>query len=97
MMDNPRTLPIVQTSTSQICGKIHMNIIPCLEDGDEDIGEDPLEDDDPNNLVGKELYFKVLIDKLTHLPENFCSNIYCEYEFHLDKKKYTTEVIKGKN
>ena len=98
MMDNPRTLPIVQTSTSEICGKIWMNIVPCHEDGNEEIDDEEMEDyDDPNNLVGNELNFKVKIDQLTDLPENFCSNIYCEYEFHLDKKKYVTEVVKGKN
>jgi hypothetical protein len=92
-------LPIVSASTSEICGKIYMNITPCLEDGEEDLGDDPLEDDDPNNLEGKELHFKVKIDKLTDLPENFCSNTYCEYQFShlLDKKTYKTELAQGKN
>ena len=97
MMDNPRTLPIVSAGTSEICGKVYMNIVPCMEDGNEEIDDEGEDYDDPNNLVGNELNFKVKIDQITDLPENFCTNIHCEYEFHLDKKKYVTETITGKN
>jgi len=41
--------------------------------------------------------FKVEITHISNLPEDFCRNIYCEYEFYMDKTKYTTQVCTGKN
>jgi len=59
-------------------GEIHMNIIPCDENGNEDLDEEMIPDE-ANDLLNKRLDFKVKIDKLTNLPEDFCRNIYCEY------------------
>lgn len=37
------------------------------------------------------------ISQISNLPEDFCRDIYCEYEFYMDKQKYTTTVCQGKN
>ncbi len=49
LMDNPREIPIVATN-NQICGQIHLNVVPCEEDGNEDLNEDMLTDD-PTDLL----------------------------------------------
>lgn len=95
LMDNPRQIPIVATN-NKIYGQIELNIVPCDEEGNEDIDEDLLSDE-PMDLVNNTLDFKVKISKITNLPEDFCRNIFCEYEFYMDKTKYTTPVIPGKN
>lgn len=53
--------------------------------------------DDPQDLLNQPLDFKVKISSISNLPEDFCKNVYCEYEFYMDKTKYTTPVCHGKN
>ena len=95
LMDNPHKIPIVGTN-SKIYGQIEVNTVPCDEDGNEELNEDLLTED-PQDLLNQTLDFKVQISEITNLPEDFCRNIYCEYEFYMDKQKYTTEVCVGKN
>lgn len=57
-----------------------MNVVPCDETGNEDLDEEQLPDEpEPQDLLNERLDFKVKIEKLTNLPEDFCRNIYCEY------------------
>ena len=56
-MDNPRTIPIAATN-NDICGELVMNVVPCDEDGGEDLDEDQLTDD-PKDLLNQTLDFKV--------------------------------------
>ena len=49
LIDNPRKLPIVATNSS-IVGEIFINIVPCEEDGNEDMNEDLLPED-PKDLL----------------------------------------------
>ena len=37
------------------------------------------------------------ISEISNLPEDFCRDIYCEYEFYMEKRKYKTNVCVGKN
>lgn len=61
-----------------------MNVVPCDEDGNEELDEDLLPDE-PEELLENEIYFKVKIDHLSDLPDDFCSNVYCEYQFYFDE------------
>jgi len=65
LMNNPRDVPIVSCS-NDICGKITVDIEPCNEHGN------PLDEseltDEPNDLIGQELHFKMKIEKITNLP-----------------------------
>jgi hypothetical protein len=96
MMDNPRNVPIVSMLTNEIVGEVHINAVPCDENGNEEFEEEDLTDD-PMDMLNKELHFKIKIDKITNLPEDFCRDIFCEYKFFLDETKYTTSVCKGSN
>ena len=49
LMDNPRKVPIVATN-SKIYGTLDINVVPCDENGDEELDEDILTDD-PNDLI----------------------------------------------
>ena len=91
MIDNSRKQPIVATNSS-IIGEIFINIVPCEDDGNEDMNED-LSPDEPTDLINKSISFKVKIFKIVNLPEDFCRNIFCEYKFYLDEQKYTTNVF----
>ena len=71
-------------------------MVPCDENGMEDLDEELLPDD-PMDLLNQELNFKVKISHISNLPADFCSNIYCEYKFYMDDTKYTTPVCQGKN
>ena len=59
-----------------------MNVLPCEENGNEELDEDNISDN-PEDLIGNQIDFKVIIENITNLPEDFCRNIYCEYEFYV--------------
>ena len=82
IIDNPATVSIIGT-TSEVQGKLEINIIPVDTDG---IGEYPEEliSDEPMDLIGNRLDFIVEISKATDLPPDFCRDVYCEYRFYLD-------------
>jgi hypothetical protein len=82
LLDNPRDIPIVSTS-NKIVGKVFVNIVPCEEDGNEDLDEDSLPDD-PKDLLNTEIFLKVKISHIENLPEDFCRNIFCEYKLYMD-------------
>jgi hypothetical protein len=57
MLDNPVKIPIVGNNP-EIYGVVHINLVPCDDSGNEDLDEDALPND-PNELLGQELNFKV--------------------------------------
>ena len=73
-----------------------INVVPCEEDGNEDLNEDDLPEQ-PSDLLNQSISFKVKISHLEELPENFCRNMFCEYKFYMDDIKYTTNVSEGRN
>lgn len=95
LLDNPRAVPIIAPNNS-VHGEIHLNVVPCDPDGNEELNED-LMTDDPKDLIGNQLDFKVKIEKLTKLPEDFCRNIYCEYQFYTDDAVNKTPSCPEKN
>ena len=81
LMDNPRKIPIIATN-SKVYGQLSINVVPCAEDGNESLDEDEISDE-PEALIGNSLDFKVKIENVTNLPEDFCRNIFCEYEYYV--------------
>jgi hypothetical protein len=47
--------------------------------------------------VGQRIDFVVNITRAYELPDDFCKDVYCEYQFYLDNEKYRTQKIMGKN
>ena len=94
LMDNPKDMPII--GTDKIVGRMHLNLVPCTQDGNEDLDEDQLPEE-PYDLIGESLDFKVKISSIYDLPEDFYGDMYCEYKFYMDEKVYQTPVMKGKD
>lgn len=88
LLDNARAVPIIAPN-NDVHGEIHMNVVPCDEEGNEELDEEMMSDD-PNDLLNERLDFKVKIEKLTNLPKNFCRNIFCEYRFFMEDTLYKT-------
>ena len=95
LLDSPRVVPIVAPN-SDVHGQIYINVVPCDEFGNEELDEEALPED-PMDLLNQRLDFKVQIDKLTNLPKDFCSKIYCEYSFFMDDEVYSTPVAEERN
>uniref|UniRef100_A0A7S3FVJ3 Kinesin-like KIF1-type domain-containing protein n=1 Tax=Strombidium rassoulzadegani TaxID=1082188 RepID=A0A7S3FVJ3_9SPIT len=90
-----RQLPIV-TTTNEINGQLHINVVPCEENGNEELDEDMLPED-PMEMLDRPLDFKVKISHISGLPEDFCTNIFCEYKFYIYEDVYRTPVCEGRN
>ncbi len=95
MIDNPVTISII-SPTSQVIGRLDINIVPVDQDGESDIPDD-LIPDSPQELIGQRMDFIVQIQKATELPPDFCKDVFCEYTFFIGEEKYTTIQVKGKN
>jgi hypothetical protein len=50
LIDNPCEIPIISPN-SDIVGQININMVPCYDDGDEDMDEDNCPDE-PTELLG---------------------------------------------
>lgn len=81
LMDNPRTIPII-AANNDIYGQLTMNVIPCEEDGNESLDEEEIPEI-PQDMIDESLNFKVTIDNITNLPDDFCRNIFFEYEYYV--------------
>lgn len=44
LLDNPRVVPVIAPN-NDIYGEIHMNVVPCDPDGNEELDEDQMTDD----------------------------------------------------
>ncbi|KAI0212276.1 Kinesin-like protein KIF28P [Lamellibrachia satsuma] len=74
-------------------GHLQVVIIPCKKDGTE-LTDDYV--DDPEELVGKDLHFKVKILNAQGLPGKFVSTC-CKYKMYLDGQPTTTKEVAGMN
>jgi len=61
---------------------LEVGFIPCNETGDLDYDDENINEDlvieDPNDLLHKQLNFKIVIKK-AELPEDFCTDTSVEY------------------
>jgi hypothetical protein len=87
LMRNQFTCSII--STKGYCvGNLTVDIIPLDEDGNE-FEEMP---DDPNELIGQPLNFKVYIKECKELPEKFCKGVQVEYVSFVDNSVFKTRL-----
>jgi len=92
LMNNPTTSSIV-SSNGHCLGSLVTDIIPVDDDGNifEEIPEEPYE------LIGQPLNFKINIKEAKDLPENFSRDIQVEYTSFYDNIVHKTKVIAEKN
>jgi hypothetical protein len=94
-------LKIFTTNTSipnGECGNLSVGYTPTDATGNGDPPEDLLDVEDIKQMLGREIYFNVNIDKAINLPMELCTNVYVEYIFkHEPEAVYRTPVFDGKN
>lgn len=81
MLNNDLDAKILSSEGDKgVRGKLMVKYWPCAADG---VGE-PVDDvmcDEPHELVGKEVYFRVEIDTAHDLPADLCKNVFVRYAF----------------
>lgn len=92
LMNNPTTSSIISCN-GQCLGSLVTDIIPVDDDGNifEEIPDEPYE------LIGQPLNFKINIKEAKDLPENFCRDVQVEYTSFYDNIVHRTKVVKDKN
>jgi len=71
-------------------GTLNIDVEPHDENGNE-YEEVP---EDPNELIGQSIQYRVIINEINDLPENFCKNVYIEYESFYNKQYNTTKIVR---
>ncbi len=95
LLDNPATISLIG-ATSDINGKLEVNIIPVDENEDPDLPDDMIPDT-PMDLVSTRIDFIVHIIRAYDLPKDFCRDVFCEYQFYIEKDIIRTPIMPGKN
>jgi len=79
MLNNDLDAKILSSEGQQgVRGNLNIKYWPCASDG---VGEaeDDVMVDEPKELVGKEIYFRVEIDSASNLPVELCKNVFVTY------------------
>ena len=92
LMSNPTTSSIISPHGLSM-GFLTIDIVPHDEDNNEfdEIPEDPIE------LIGQPLNFRVEIKECKDLPDNFCKGLQIEYTSFHDNMVYKTKIFEEKN
>ena len=88
LMSNKSELSIINPHNGKLMGLIEIDIIPHDENNNE-FDEVP---EDPHELIGQSLFFKVVIYNIKNLPHNFCKNLRIEYQSFDDKSINYTKI-----
>jgi kinesin family protein 1 len=75
------------------CGYLKIELVPCNQKGAE---SDKLSVNDPMDLVGKPISFKIKIRSATNLPERFAKT-WCRFRFYENADWTVTDVKDGQN
>lgn len=82
---------------SGIRGHLAVKYFPTDETGEGEPDEDLLPEE-PEDLLGKAITFRVEIEKGKELPKDLCKNVFVTYSLNFDRaRKYQTEEIEGKS
>lgn len=94
MLQNDLDAKILSSEGAQgTRGSLMIKYWPCAADG---VGEaaDDVMCDEPHELIGKEINFRVEIDHAKGLPEDLCKNVFVTYQFkHEPGVVYSTGEI----
>ena len=90
-------LSSASASDEGMVGKLKVRYAPCDPSGDEENIEDDLLVEQPEELLGKEMYFKVVITSAAGLPIDLCKNTFVQYKLRYETGlKHQTEIVEGK-
>ena len=78
-------------------GKLKVRYEPTDQSGEKPPNEDDAPDE-PEDMLGKPIDFKVIIENASELPGDLCKNVFCEYGLYFEKdKRYRTKEFEGKS
>ncbi|XP_062578631.1 kinesin-like protein KIF28P isoform X1 [Saccostrea cucullata] len=72
-------------------GKVNIELVPCDKSGKE-ISEDEVFVEDPSELIGKDVFFKLKLENAMGLPSKF-TDLYAKYIFNHEQKPYETKKL----
>ena len=98
MLDNELEAKIMSTEGNEgVRGKLAIKYYPCDASGEGE-PDDELLVEEPNELLGKEIHFRVEIDRAIDLPKDLCKNVFVTYQFkHEPGVIYSTEEHAGQD
>ena len=79
-----------------ISGKLKCAYWPVNYDGSEDLPDELLVDE-PEELLGKEIFFRVDIESCSGIPSDTCKDVYVEYIFKHEREPHHTPHFNGKS
>jgi hypothetical protein len=83
--------------SSGIRGQLALKYFPTDDTGEGEPDEDLLPDE-PEDLIGKAITFRIEIEKAKDLPKELSKNVFVQYALNFDKsRKYQTDEVDGKN
>lgn len=83
--------------SSGIRGNLLVRYTPTDETGEGEPDEDLLPEE-PEDLIGKSVTFKIEIDSAKGLPKDLCKNTFVSYTLNFDKNRtYQTEEFEAKD
>jgi hypothetical protein len=96
MLNNDLEAKILSSEGAQgMRGKLVVKYWPCAPNGKDDPEDDVL-CDEPHELVGKKIWFRVEIDSASGIPTDLCKNCYVEYGLKTDPTVvFRTDVVNG--
>jgi len=97
-LENELDAKIMSTEGAEgVRGKLAIKYFPSDAAGDGE-PDDELFVEEPAELLGKEIYFRVEIEKGIDLPKDLCKNVFVTYQFkHEPGVIYSTEEYNGQN
>ncbi len=98
MLNNELEAKILSSEGAQgVRGYLKLEYWPTARDGVSEPSDDMLVDE-PLELVGKEVFFRVEIQSAASLPSDLCKNVFVTYQFkHEPGVVYQTEQVEGQN
>jgi hypothetical protein len=99
LIDNQMESKILSSEgSSGVRGVLSVKYVPTGPSGDGEPDEDDLPEE-PEDLVGKQVTFRIEIDKAADLPADLCKNTFVNYKlfFETSSKYHQTPECEGKN
>ena len=98
LVDNELDAKILSSEgSSGIRGNLKVRYVPTDDTGEGEPEEDLLPDE-PEDLLGKAITFRVEIDGAKDLPKDLCKNSFVTYGLNFDRSRsYQTDEVEGKN
>ncbi len=97
MIENEQEAKIYSSeSTSGERGKLKVSFFPTDETGEGEPDEDLLPEE-PEDLLGKAITFRIQIDQASGLPKDLCKNVFVTYKLAYERNAvYRTPESQGK-